>query len=89
MTCSATIMGTISKTYRFSREQTIYRLRMIPKGSLYGASINRFLNEGEKTDKEVYDNCVKMLKDQIRDCPNQMRHLLGLNSFDYFKHLSL
>ena len=84
-TCLRQPMQPIQKSYRFSFV-TIHRLRMIPKDSLMGNAIHHFLNAKVRTDKEIFDECVVMLQDQIRVDESKMKNLLG-KSFDYFKHL--
>ena len=87
MNCAPCQAKPIQKNYQFSYV-SIHRLRMIPQSTLLGHSIHHFLNSKIRTDKEIFNECVKPIQDQIRDCPELMKKLLG-KSFDYFKHLKL
>jgi len=60
---------------------------MIPQKTLFGASIRHYLNSDERSDVDIWEHCVQMVKDQIRDAPEGTAGILGENSFIYFKYL--
>ena len=86
--CYTCTFNLVRQPIAWQRDQVIARLRMIPQKTLFGDSIRHYLNSAERSDVDIWEHCVQMVKDQIRDAPEGTAGILGEKLFIYFKHLT-